>query len=111
MARLAFKEFDEFVDSIRGVEGRYFPTMRSTREWQLRVLDLGDVTVMCGQGGAGNIYHAASLADWAAVVVPLSRAEVIVVNGTRMSRDRVAWLAPGREFQFRAFVPTRWLAV
>src|SRR5262245_57815487 len=50
MARLAFAEFEEFVEALRGVRGRYLPTMRSTREWQLHVLELDDATVMVGQG-------------------------------------------------------------
>jgi AraC family ethanolamine operon transcriptional activator len=111
MSRLAFRDFDAYLDALHGVQGRYVPTMRSVRAWQLHTLDLGAVAVMSGQGGAGNIFHGALLPEWAAVIVPLSRPEVIVVDGHRLARHHVAWVAPGREFQFRAFQPTRWMSV
>ncbi|MDR7134553.1 AraC family ethanolamine operon transcriptional activator [Lysobacter niastensis] len=111
MAGFAFTDFEEFVSALRGVQGRYVPTMRSTRQWQLRVLELGDATVMTGQGGASNIYHGVCLPDFFTVIVPLSKPQAIAIDGNLMTREFVAWLPANREFQFRAYIPTRWLGI
>ena len=64
MARLVFRDFDEFADSITGVAGRFIPTARSASEWwlegvkpgavSLQQLQIGSATTFAGDGEPGG---------------------------------------------------------
>ncbi len=71
MARLVFRDFDEFAEAITGVDGRFIPTARSTSEWwieavrpgsvSLQQIQIGSATTFAGDGESGRLH--AGLAD------------------------------------------------
>jgi AraC family ethanolamine operon transcriptional activator len=109
--RLAWSEFDAFEEALRGVQGRYLLTRRAVQDWRLRIVDLGDITLMLGQDGAGNLYHGTSLPDRVTVFIALTASETVAVDGCEMGRESIAWFVPEKEFHIRASGVTRWLAV
>ncbi|BDU16691.1 helix-turn-helix transcriptional regulator [Lysobacter auxotrophicus] len=111
MAGLVCREFDEFADALRGVDGRYLLTARATHAWKLQVVDLGDTSLMWGQDGAANVFHAACLPNVYSLFLPLVPGDGVMVNGSLINEQCAAWLAPGAEFHMRARSAQQWLAV
>jgi AraC family ethanolamine operon transcriptional activator len=111
MTRLVSADFLEFQQALCGVHGRYLCMTLSERDWRLRVVELGEMALMLAQEGASKLYQGASEADTYMLLVPLTGAEQTALDGTRLDRCTVVWLAPKRQFDFRAEVATRWLAV
>ena len=64
MARLVFRDFDEFAEAITGVDGRFIPTSRSSSEWwteavrpgsvSLQQIQIGSPTTFAGDGEFGR---------------------------------------------------------
>lgn len=111
MAGLVCREFDEFADELRGVDGRYLLTARATHAWKLQVAELGDTSVMWGQDGAANLFHASCLPGVHSLFVPLLPGHGVLVNGLQVDDGCAAWLAPGAEFHMRGRSAQQWLAV
>lgn len=111
MAGLVCREFDEFADALRGVDGRHLLTACATHAWKLQVVDLGNTSLMWGQDGAANLFHASCQPGIHSLFLPLMAGRGVMVNGSLMGEDCAAWLAPGAEFHMRARSAQQWLAV
>jgi AraC family ethanolamine operon transcriptional activator len=110
MVRLVCPEFDEFEESLHFVQGRYLLTERTVRDWRLRAVSLGDFNVVAGHEGAANAYHGACDSCFV-VQVLLTGHDLLSLNGERVSRPSIMWLAPGDEFAFRAEGVLGWAGV
>lgn len=111
MAGLVCRELNEFADALRGVDGRYLLTARETHAWKLQVVDLGDTSLMWGQDGAANVFHAACLPSVYSLFLPLVPGDGLMVNGSLIDEHCAAWLVPGADFHMRARSAQQWLAV
>jgi AraC family ethanolamine operon transcriptional activator len=111
MAQLICQEFDEFEESLRGVQGRYVLRERQQRDWRLRVVELDGVTVMAGREGAANVYHGVGLSQCFNIFLPLGNPESVVVDGRGFDERTIGWMAPDLMFHIRAGGPTSWLTV
>lgn len=111
MVRVSCREFEEFINAVPAVRGRYLQTRRSERAWQLRVLPLGDVTVLMVRGGASNLFHGISLDDQYSIYIPLSDPRMVTLCGEPLAPDVLGLLHPGREYHLRTAAPTRWIGL
>lgn len=111
MPHLQCSDFDEFAQALRGVDGRYLLTGSTTCDWRLQVVELDGVTLMVGQDGAANLFHASCQAGVHSLFVPLESAGGVAVNGERLAPSNVSWLVPGSEFHMRAGGAQQWIAV
>lgn len=111
MTHLVCTEFDEFAEALQGVDGRYLLTGSAVCDWQLQVVELHGVTLMAGQDGAANLFHASCLQGVYSLFVPLGATSSVIVNGELLGSSYVSWLVPGSEFHMRADGAQRWLAV
>lgn len=111
MVRVSCREFEEFINAVPAVRGRYLQTRRSERSWQLRVLPLGDVTVLLVRGGASNLFHGISLDDQYSIYIPLSDPSVVTLCGDALAPCVLGLLHPGQEYHLRTAAPTRWIGL
>lgn len=111
MPQLATKDFEEFEQFLRGVDGRYVLSTRTTCEWRLNSTDIEAITLMWGQDGAGNIFRASVAPGLRSLFIPLACGPGIAINGQALEPATPAWMASGHEFRLRAEGPNRWLAV
>lgn len=111
MPQVAWSDFGAFENALHGVHGRYLLTGRAMQDWRVRIADLGEIALMLGQDGAGNLYHGAGLSGRINVFIALTASETVAVDGCEMGRESIAWLVPEKEFHIRASGVTRWLAV
>jgi AraC family ethanolamine operon transcriptional activator len=110
MVKLVCPEFDEFEASLHFVHGHYLLTERTVRHWRLHAANLGDFNVMAGHEGAANAYHGACDSCFI-VQVLLSGHDLLTLNGERVPRAAIMWLAPGDQFAFRAEGVLGWAGV
>ena len=101
MLNLVCPEFDEFEEALRFVQGRYLLTERTSQDWRLRAAKLGDSEVLIAHEGAANAYHGACPSCFSMQLL-LADHDLLSMNGERISRSTIMWLAPGEEFAFRA---------
>jgi AraC family ethanolamine operon transcriptional activator len=111
MTELVCKQFDEFAEALRGVDGRYLLTARASRHWGLRMVELPGVSLMQGQDGAANLFQAACQPRTCSLFVPLGGSHGLSVNGVPMQAGDAAWLTPHAEFHMRTGAAQQWLAV
>lgn len=109
--RLICSEFDEFEESLYGVQGHYVLRTRQQRDWRLNVVDLDGVALMSGREGAGTVYTGIGLPDYFNIFVPLTGHESTVVDGHPFNRRRVGWMVPSAMFHINATSPASWLTV
>lgn len=111
MVRVSCQDFEEFINAVPAVRGRYLQTRRSERAWQLRVLPLGDVTVLMVRGGASNLFHGISLDDQYSIYIPLSDPAAVSLCGETLAPTVLGLLHPGQEYHLRTAAPTRWIGL
>ena len=111
MARLVFKEFDQFVESLSGLQGQYVLRSKQVRDWRLRSVDLDGVQLMMGQEGAARVYNGKAQEGYFHIYLLLSRDRSVVVDGQPFDRSQIAWIAPGKVFHTKTDGPIRWLDV
>ncbi len=111
MLDLACDDFETFVASLPAVQGRYLQTKRTVRTWRLRILPLGDVTVMRVRGGAVNVFHGAVPLDQLSLYLPLSPPDAVALGGERIGPGRIGLLAPGHDYLLRTDAVTDWLGI
>jgi AraC family ethanolamine operon transcriptional activator len=98
IASIRSSQFDAFEASLRGVDGRFLPIGRSSREWCLDVLGLGGIALMEGRNGTRVVYHGACLPNAYGLFLPVDGFEHLKTNGVPMAPHSAAWLSPSSEF-------------
>jgi AraC family transcriptional regulator, ethanolamine operon transcriptional activator len=111
MGRLVFRDFDEFADSIEGVDGRFIPTARSTAEWwvegvrpgsiSLQQLQIGSATTFAGDGEPGSY----------ALGLPMTDPRHIRIDGHFLEPDAFILLHEDQPFTFTGQDVVRWAGV
>jgi AraC family ethanolamine operon transcriptional activator len=108
LKRIICNDFEQFVEGLPRLEGRYILRTPQSRDWRLRLLDLNGVTLMAGREGAGRIYTGSARDSFHAFVL-LSGDESMTLDGARVGRHEVVWCAPGSVFHGVTDRPIRWL--
>lgn len=111
MARLVYKDFDEFADSINGVAGRFVPTAHAVSEWwidkaairrlQLQQLQVGGATTFAGDGMAGSL----------TVGLPLTEPAAIRIDGHSLADNAFLLVRNQQPFTYSARQVVRWVGV
>ncbi len=110
MKRIISNDFEQFVEALPKLEGRYILRTRQSHDWRLRLLDLNGVTLMTGREGAGRVYTGSAHDSFHAFSL-LSGDESITYDGTRLDRHEILWCPPGRLFHAVTERPIRWLSL
>lgn len=111
MVRLAFRDFDEFADSISGVTGRYIPTARSTQEWWIETVRVQRLALQRLQVGAAATFAGDGAAGSLALGIPMTDPQAIHIDGHALTDRSFILLKRGQPLTASAQQPTRWLAI
>ena len=111
MARLVFRDFDEFAEAITGVDGRFIPTARSVSEWwteavrpgsvSLQQLQIGSATTFAGDGEPGRY----------TLGLPMTDPTQIRIDGHFLEPDTFILLHEDQPFTFTGHDVVRWAGV
>jgi AraC family ethanolamine operon transcriptional activator len=111
MARLVFRDFDEFAEAITGVDGRFIPTARSTAEWwsegvqpgsvSLQQIQIGSPTTFAGDGELGRY----------TLGLPMTDPTQIRIDGHFLEEDAYLLLQEDQPFTFTGQDVVRWAGV
>jgi AraC family ethanolamine operon transcriptional activator len=93
-----YRDFDEFVSSVQGVDCTMTLQNAERHSWDIEAADLPVSRVQLGRLGSGNIVEGQSFADSYLIYLPLSDKCEYVLNGTVIEKDAFAILEPGSEF-------------
>jgi len=107
---LVSPRFDEFEHALRGVDGRYLLRSRSSMDWSLRILELGQARAMFGRNGARSIFQG-TLSGQFTLLFGLSGVGSGTVNGEQVAACDVAWMPPGHELLAWGDAGAHWLSV
>jgi AraC-like DNA-binding protein len=94
----SFDDFDEFAESVRGVDCTMMLQNAARRSWTLTAADVAGVRVQYGTLGSGNILEGQSWADGSLIYLPLSETCAYSACGTTIPRNAFMILEPGCEF-------------
>ena len=112
MRHREFEDFDEFVDSIHGIESRMMMLRNPTyRRWAIKSIELGEIEIQIGRLGSGNIAQGQMRSDGLMLYLPLTNNVEYVANGTLMETGAAAIIDPGCEFCISTKTDHDWCAV
>lgn len=111
MARLVFRDFDEFAEAITGVDGRFIPTARSVSEWwteavrpgsvSLQQIQIGSATTFAGDGEPGRYTFG----------LPMTDPTQIRIDGHFLEPDAFLMLHEDQPFTFTGQDVVRWAGI
>ncbi|PNS09818.1 helix-turn-helix domain-containing protein [Solilutibacter silvestris] len=111
MIRLTTTQLDEFESALCGVDGHYVVTNCTDHEWRLRVVDLDAIQIMLVQFGSDCVFRGAFSPGRFGLALPLSKGGCFALNGTSLSNETFAWLAPEQEYHGIRYGGVRTLAI
>ncbi|HEY5808448.1 MAG TPA: hypothetical protein VIT67_10795, partial [Povalibacter sp.] len=110
--RYVFTDFDEFADAISGLNGRYIPTARSSKQWWIDPVRLGALRLQQLQvGGASTFAGDGEEEDGLTIGIPLTDASAIRIDGMSMPEDSFILIRKDRPLTYSAQDVTRWAGV
>lgn len=112
MQRSVFRDFDEFAEFVRGIEGRFMPTGPSSTEWwvqgsqasrvSVQELQIGGCATFAGTGEPGKL----------AVGIPMTDARRMRIDATALREDSFILMHGAQPFTFTGIGgPTRWAGI
>ena len=109
--KLVYRDFDEFAESLVGIDGHVIPTARQTSEWWIERADgggnwleafqMGGPATFAGQGKSGHL----------TVAVPITQSGHLRVNGSRLEPDEFVLLGEEQPFTFAWQDVVRWVGI
>jgi len=93
-----FRDFDEFVASIQGVDSTMLLQNPARQSWEIEAADIVGIRVQSGRLGSGNIVEGQSWKDGYLIYLPLSDTCAYAVNGVPIEKSAFMILEPGSEF-------------
>lgn len=106
-----FHDFDEFCESINGVESKMLLRNPERRVWTIDAVDIDGIDLQIGRLGSGNIARGQLRPDGFMLYVPLTNGIEYTANGEVVDRQSCAVLEPGCEFCISTKVEHDWCAV
>ena len=113
-----FQEFDEFANSVCGVDSRMLMRAPEQASWTIQHLQVGEIKIQLGQLGSGNIAAGTVHEDTYVIYVPLTSGVEYIGSGHNIRLNSCFGLEPGAEFcistkekhdWIAAFIPSRLL--
>lgn len=111
METLICSDFDEFVHALPDLSGQFILRTPQTRDWRLRLIDLGGVKLTLGSEGAGKIYNGASSRECFHVYTLMGCCPSVAVDGSCLAPRTLRWIRPDSAFHISTKSPIRWLNV
>ena len=111
MARLVFRDFDEFADSIEGVAGRFIPTARSASEWWIEFVRPGAIHLQQIQIGSATTFAGDGEPDSYTFGLPMTEPRQIRIDGHFLEPDAFIMLHEDQPFTFTGQDVVRWAGV
>src|SRR5262245_60614608 len=110
MARRLFTDFDEFADSITGVEGRFLPTGSSTASWWIDRMELGGTTLQHVQIGSAATFAGTGIREALTIGMPVTDPERMRIDGRSLTPHAFVMLRDDQPFTFTGCGVSRWAA-
>lgn len=111
MFKNVFRDFDEFAEYVRGIEGRFMPTGPSSTEWwvqgsqasrvSVQELQIGGCATFAGTGERGKI----------ALGVPMTDARHMRIDAAALREDNFILMQGAQPFTFTGIGTTRWAGI
>lgn len=111
MARLVFRDFDEFAEAITGVDGRFIPTARSTSEWWTEAVRPGSVSLQQIQIGSPTTFAGDGEFGRYTLGLPMTDPTQIRIDGHFLEEDAFILLHEDQPFTFTGEDVVRWAGV
>lgn len=111
MARLVFRDFDEFAEAITGVDGRFIPTARSTSEWWTEAVRPGSVSLQQIQIGSPTTFAGDGEFGRYTLGLPMTDPTQIRIDGHFLEEDAFILLHEDQPFTFTGQDVVRWAGV
>ena len=111
MARLVFRDFDEFADSIAGVAGRFIPTARAAAEWWVEGVRAGSVSLQQIQIGSATTFAGDGEPGTYTLGLPMTDPRHIRIDGHFLEPDAFILLHEDQPFTFTGEDVVRWAGV
>ena len=92
-----YRDFDEFVSSIQGLDCRMTLRNAARHSWEIEAAELPGTRVQLGRLGSGNIVEGQSWTEMYVIYLPLSETCEYWANGVAIEKDAFAILEPGSE--------------
>jgi AraC-like DNA-binding protein len=111
MFKNVFRDFDEFAEFVRGIEGRFMLTGRCATDWwvqgsqanrvSVQELQIGGCATFAGTGEPGRI----------ALGVPMTDARLMRIDTTDLREDSFILMQGDQPFMFTGIGTTRWAGI
>lgn len=111
MARLVFRDFDEFAEAITGVDGRFIPTARSTSEWWTEAVRPGSVSLQQIQIGSPTTFAGDGEPGRFTLGLPMTDPTHIRIDGHFLEPDAFITLHEEQPFTFTGQDVVRWAGI
>ncbi len=106
-----FHDFDEFANSVQGVESKMLMRNPQQRCWTISHVQVGDIEVQVGKLGSGNVAAGQLRSDGFMIYVPLTKGVEYAGNGVTIDPDSFCILEPDSEFCVSTKVAHDWAAL
>lgn len=106
-----FADFDEFVDSVKGVEAKMTMQGLDRRQWGVEQLGLPGCALQRGTVGSGNIVEGQMAPEGHILYLPLTDGCRYAANGVTISKGSFLVLEPGAEFTLSTQNGHDWLSL
>lgn len=111
MQRLAYRDFDEFADSISGVAGRFVPTARSAGDWWIEKVRVGRIELQRLQIGGATTFAGDGVRGYITLGIPLTDPSSMRIDGHSLADNIFTLVKNDQPFTFSARQLTRWVGV
>jgi AraC family ethanolamine operon transcriptional activator len=106
-----FRDFDEFVASVQGVDSTMLLQNPARHSWEIRAAEISGNRVQLGRMGSGNIVEGQSWKDGYLLYLPLSGACAHATNGVPIEKGAFMILEPGSEFCLSIKLEHDWCSI
>jgi AraC-like DNA-binding protein len=106
-----FRDFDEFVASVQGVDSTMLLQNPARNSWEIEAASVSGIRVQSGQLGSGNIVEGQSWKDGYLIYLPLSDTCEYLVNGVPIEKSAFMILEPGSEFCLSTKLEHDWCSI
>jgi AraC family ethanolamine operon transcriptional activator len=111
VTRRIYRDFDEFADSLIGIEGRFIPTARATAEWWVESASVGHKQLQAFQTGSAATFAGQGKPNSFTVAVPTTDPRQIRIDGHFLEPDAFILLHEDQPFTFTGQDVVRWAGV
>lgn len=111
MARLVFRDFDEFADSLRGIAGQFIPTAPAVGEWWTEAVRPGGLTLFQAQIGGSTTFAGDGQPGSYTLGVPMTDPAQIRIDSHQLEPDSYLLLREDQPFTFTGKDVVRWAGV